>query len=633
MGQEEAVVHTEEPIEVVLSVINEMNDEEPKPQSDGEESKKIFQESQEEDKEEEEGDGGEGDEEEGEEEEEDEGNKDVQISPKEMDEESSTLPSKKPPTYFDFLSQCSSECDWDSVSRSGVFRDALHEAGESVLKACEPVLPETSKEFDLTTVLEKGHVVSALQEFCQEPVIHRIIVSAAKSGEFSLKSIEEATLENMGDVFEALSSLVRSAPELVQLIANFLFQSRNTYDKNGNEKEGEAAPFEQEDACHSHLDPIHNHVLCDGCVSKERIQASLAGGFRYNNYICGVRWKSAIIHDFDLCSSCEASGDFEESHGPFLKIVHPRKNPATLLVVQRDAQVKPRVKPTPADVPPSVNKFGVELVCPAKHALGKFRASRSGYYTCDSCNQPARCTATLFGCRKCDFDLCLSCANAQSSDGAGAGATGARAQPNRPAQAAGLRCKVWPQARPRPHVEPEQAQPPLVKPQAKFVRDITVPDGLTVAPNKDLFKVWRICNRGITAWPAGIRLKYVGGELMGGPKEGVAVPALGPNQEFDVGVHLTTPSTPGRYVGYWRLCYKGQRFGHRLWVDVSVRDQPESSEKYINEIAHLVELGFTNICQNVANLERFKGDVEKVANHFMDTYAAAESSTQLLEEN
>ena len=47
--------------------------------------------------------------------------------------------------------------------------------------------------------------------------------------------------------------------------------------------------------------------------------------------------------------------------------------------------------------------------CPGKHTLAEFEAP-TGTYCCDACGGGQPANATLFGCRVCDYDLCLSCA-------------------------------------------------------------------------------------------------------------------------------------------------------------------------------------------------------------------------------
>ncbi|KAF0745918.1 hypothetical protein AaE_008339, partial [Aphanomyces astaci] len=55
----------------------------------------------------------------------------------------------------------------------------------------------------------------------------------------------------------------------------------------------------------------HDSVTCDGC---------------HMSPLEGVRYKSAVVDDFDLCAACEALGKWAVTHEPFLKITHPRKS-------------------------------------------------------------------------------------------------------------------------------------------------------------------------------------------------------------------------------------------------------------------------------------------------------------------
>jgi hypothetical protein len=77
-------------------------------------------------------------------------------------------------------------------------------------------------------------------------------------------------------------------------------------------------------------------VLCDACQSDPTFAAhATEQGVRHatSRYICGPRYKSASKRDFDLCGACEARGSFQTSHGPFLKICHPREAPGSILCV------------------------------------------------------------------------------------------------------------------------------------------------------------------------------------------------------------------------------------------------------------------------------------------------------------
>jgi len=84
-------------------------------------------------------------------------------------------------------------------------------------------------------------------------------------------------------------------------------------------------------------------------------------------------------------------------------------------------------------------------------------------------------------------------------------------------------------------------------------------------------------NEGTSAWPENTRLAFVGGDKVSN-LEAVTVAPVQPGQEIDIAVDMVAPSTPGRYVSYWRLCQPdGSRFGQRVWVDVFVQNPASSN--------------------------------------------------------
>lgn len=123
-------------------------------------------------------------------------------------------------------------------------------------------------------------------------------------------------------------------------------------------------------------------------------------------------------------------------------------------------------------------------------------------------------------------------------------------------------------------------QPPgkAAKPEARFVLDVTLPDGAELQPAQQLTKTWRMRNSGSAPWaPSGgdLLLLHVGGDqLAAKPVTRLACQPPGPGQEVDVSVDLVAPSQPGRYVGYFRLAEEGverhQRFGQRVWASILV---------------------------------------------------------------
>lgn len=109
---------------------------------------------------------------------------------------------------------------------------------------------------------------------------------------------------------------------------------------------------------------------------------------------------------------------------------------------------------------------------------------------------------------------------------------------------------------------------------ARFVADVTIPDGQQMAPGTTFTKTWRVQNSGTCAWNANYRLTFVSGDGMGG----VTTPinqTVNPGSTADISVTLTAPSTPKTYIGYWRLTTDtGQAFGTSLYVQIVVSGTP-----------------------------------------------------------
>jgi len=111
-----------------------------------------------------------------------------------------------------------------------------------------------------------------------------------------------------------------------------------------------------------------------------------------------------------------------------------------------------------------------------------------------------------------------------------------------------------------------------------FEGDITIPDGSVLKPGVNFQKIWKIRNTGNCLWDDGFSLVYIGGSK----------PDLDPvnfnftqSQDFvpsgeaiNIAVNLTTPCTPGKYEGHWRMRDdRGYYFGTILSVYVEVKEK------------------------------------------------------------
>jgi len=122
----------------------------------------------------------------------------------------------------------------------------------------------------------------------------------------------------------------------------------------------------------------------------------------------------------------------------------------------------------------------------------------------------------------------------------------------------------------RPVCRPLNDQPED-KLMSRFVEDVTVEDGSVLPLNTKFVKIWKLRNIGTKVWPAGTRLVFVAGDVLGLVDEVVLANPVKPDEEINLAVEMNTPQQIGRYVSNWRLCSPaGVPFGHRVWADILV---------------------------------------------------------------
>ena len=82
---------------------------------------------------------------------------------------------------------------------------------------------------------------------------------------------------------------------------------------------------------------------------------------------------------------------------------------------------------------------------------------------------------------------------------------------------------------------------PTIRPDMRFVCDITIGEGEEVPPNVTFEKTWRILNSGEVPWPSSVALAFCQGERMDAPQF-TRVPRLQPGEVADISVSLTSPT-------------------------------------------------------------------------------------------
>lgn len=119
-----------------------------------------------------------------------------------------------------------------------------------------------------------------------------------------------------------------------------------------------------------------------------------------------------------------------------------------------------------------------------------------------------------------------------------------------------------------------------------FEGDVTIPDWSVIKPGVNFTKVWKIRNTGTCTWDEGYALVYIGGSK----------PDLDPytykfstktdkdfvkgGEAIDIGIKLTSPCTPGKYEGHWRMQNdQGYFFGTTVSVYIEVTEKDKNCGK------------------------------------------------------
>lgn len=119
---------------------------------------------------------------------------------------------------------------------------------------------------------------------------------------------------------------------------------------------------------------------------------------------------------------------------------------------------------------------------------------------------------------------------------------------------------------------------------AVFLADVSIPDGMIIAPGSTFTKTWRIHNAGNCTWDRTYSLMLASGDAMGTVVNVPLTTSVSPDQSVDLTVDLTAPTTNGMYTGYWRIATPfGGTFGvgindQALIVKINVTDKPKRDE-------------------------------------------------------
>ena len=106
---------------------------------------------------------------------------------------------------------------------------------------------------------------------------------------------------------------------------------------------------------------------------------------------------------------------------------------------------------------------------------------------------------------------------------------------------------------------------------AKWIDDVTVPDGTQMTPGQDFVKTWKIKNTGSCTWGTGYTLIHGYDEKLDGIAEPLTT-AVAPGEEVEVSVRFKAPTNAGEHRSYWRMQNaSGSAFGEFFYVTIVVR--------------------------------------------------------------
>jgi hypothetical protein len=106
---------------------------------------------------------------------------------------------------------------------------------------------------------------------------------------------------------------------------------------------------------------------------------------------------------------------------------------------------------------------------------------------------------------------------------------------------------------------------------ARFLEDLTIPDGSIVTPGEEIDKRWAVENAGTCDWGPGYALVRVSNDELSGPAEIDLYPARAGTRAVWQVVFLA-PLIPGQYVSEWQAqAPDGTRFGEEVFVDLVVQ--------------------------------------------------------------
>jgi len=104
-----------------------------------------------------------------------------------------------------------------------------------------------------------------------------------------------------------------------------------------------------------------------------------------------------------------------------------------------------------------------------------------------------------------------------------------------------------------PVPSPTISSTPSCTNQARFIRDVSIPDNTNIPAGNSFEKVWRMQNSGTCTWNSDYDLVFQSGNIMSGPPSAPLPGTVAPGTEVDIRASLKAPSADGAHRGNWML--------------------------------------------------------------------------------
>jgi len=152
----------------------------------------------------------------------------------------------------------------------------------------------------------------------------------------------------------------------------------------------------------------------------------------------------------------------------------------------------------------------------------------------------------------------------------------------------------------------------------KFVQDLSIPDNTVVEPNSVFTKTWIIQNSGNLTWPRGTRFVFVGGKQLS-QVQAVPLPALKPQETFEVSVEMVAPDAPGLHTSFWNVHFPGGivKGPERLWCSIIVPAPPVEQFPYQQQLEQILPMGWPEELVRALLLDS-NGDVQVVIDELLN---------------